>query len=1667
MADFDPTSLGAVPVRAFDPASIGAVPVEHFDPTSIGAVSVSSPKSQSASSALSSINLQDFIKSADPNALAPGLASTGEGADLEGMHVKAGGPGGLPLAQELDKPLIELPKPQNTGVISGSVRGAETAIEGMVNLKNFGLAAATSVLPAPLQKLVAYGFGAAMSKQIPEHVAAFNAAQTSGEKAEAAAAGIVNTGMAALAVAHGASSIRELPEGITRPSGTSQQEIDSALKSAPEPQANADLNDQAVDSLVSSRDAAQRAAEDTPGAQNIADHIAYQLKNIPPERITESRERIAQQSQSPVPGGTATEGIEPTPASAQGGTSSLFTQAKAEIAPETNAAAKEAGVDIPPSASPIPDRFKKVVDAEIGGLHEAQDEGEALDHMEGIEDDNVRRSIAEQYGIETKDKSANDLNMEIASKAMEVKEAAHPEHNGPIAAEFEPEEQGVGLPKQQLGGGGTMTKRVSGSEGPGAAAATEFPALQKIDIRNATVDERRTTEGNLKLLNEEAQSNPATWAEMEKRVDQDPNYGGEVVDRIRDGRLKTPDHVEQAALIHESVRVKNMRDQWAERAADPNTTEAERAEAKAEWQKQESRLNEVDQATKIAGTSAGRALQIRQMQINDDFTHSGIERKMRAAKGEGLSESESANAKVQADEFEKMKRERDKAQSDYQEASEKAASADTYEKALKAAQKELADRPKISGRVMEIARKIVDRWSKDADAARQSMRDRLSRASAGVDPAIVLDVARIMRGHIGELGLKAAEISARVLSEFGDDVKPFLKDAWTKAQELVNKEKVEPNVREAAKSGAAKKELNLTDIKARSKAEATAEEPLSHKTVFDIAHEHIKTGLRGDAVMEATLKDVKEAYPDATLRDVHRAYGEYGKVTFPSKDEVKMHESELRRIVQLKESIDRLKEGQDPLHTGQQRAKATQAIREKTKELNELLKKHEGPPSPENLASRDQAKQTALRNRIEDLDKQLRTGEKSAKGEPIKDSPQTEQLRAERDAMAAKLKEIEYAAKPKPTPEEMAHEQAQQAVDRAAAAFDRQQRINSGEIKPEAKEKVQSLSPLEKELRDKTEELRKEKRDSEKATPEQKAADAAQKEVDRAAAALDRQERINKGEIKPEKTEKKQPLTELAKQLRDRTEELRKSKRDTESKSPTERYNETRLKAVQKQLDEAKERLRTGNFSPKPKPTPYQKFEPLQKAQAELDRVKDKVNRNIARIASENRTKSQKFWDAFVGVERAMKLSSDVVLAKLTLAAAVREGALTPVEEVVGGAVSKVLPRLAYRAPREGGFSTAAELNAKVQMFTIGMKDAWDNLRMRKSDLEATHGNKTPKPPPSWYEYLGFLHGALKAPVKRAEFARSLTKRMEAAERTGNNINSPETMLRISQEAYLDANRSIFMQDNVVSKAFNAATGMMAKSKIAPNLGPALDRIAHFLVPIVKVPTNIVGEVATGIHGTATGSIRAANAYANGIDSLPLEQADAIMRQLKKGLIGNSILLTGYLGYKSIGGFYHAHDQREKDDVQAGRYRVGDVDLPTAVGHSTAGMLMNVGATLHRVEDEKLSKSQGGGPKGIGSGALAAGSGLVKELPAVPAITGLATALESEEGLTKYIHEMITSTVDPGILQHAAKLQDTPGSFPSNILAPSNRRDVKTAADAVRVGFPYAREQVPLKKSHR
>jgi hypothetical protein len=460
--------------------------------------------------------------------------------------------------------------------------------------------------------------------------------------------------------------------------------------------------------------------------------------------------------------------------------------------------------------------------------------------------------------------------------------------------------------------------------------------------------------------------------------------------------------------------------------------------------------------------------------------------------------------------------------------------------------------------------------------------------------------------------------------------------------------------------------------------------------------------------------------------------------------------------------------------------------------------------------------------------------------------------------------------------------------------------------------------------------------------------------------------------------------------------------------------------------------------------------------------------RGLAADRLANRPWWEKAQDTFVKWRRGFLLSGPVTLAKLT-SAAVQRMAFTPMEEVIGAEWSKVFPELARKAHREGGINSRAEARAITQAVTKGMTDAWDVLTTGQSELDVLYGG--PKEgyiresdvlPRSAIDFFGKVHGALKAPTKRAEFARSFEKRATAAIRDGIDVTDPMVQTRIAAEAYKDANRAIFLQDNMVVAAYKRAlTAFEQKSKVTGNVKPGgkvAATVSQSLFPIVRVPTNIVAETFQYALGLPSGLSRLAiaKAFGKGVEGLKPEEADMIMRHLKKGSLGAAVLLLGYFNPNTIGGYYQSGGKRKASDVKAGNIQIYGHNIPSYLLHNPLLETLQFGATIRRVSDSKLRKKDKdtqGIPAGLAAGAL----GLVEAVPFVREQIEATKAFNPNER-TDFFGELSKSFVVPQLLQWAATQTDKDAK--GNPI----QRKPGSILEYIESGLPGARQNLPVKK---
>lgn len=523
--------------------------------------------------------------------------------------------------------------------------------------------------------------------------------------------------------------------------------------------------------------------------------------------------------------------------------------------------------------------------------------------------------------------------------------------------------------------------------------AANAPRLPATSTKNAVTDAERAEAGKDPVLRELAKSNESTLAEAQAAIAANPSRGAEVVERLRSDGTSGISLADEAVLLVEKTRLRNQRDAAAARASDPAASEEARAVAKREFEETEGRINEMDQATHATGREWGRLGQFRQRMLREDFTFEALERRERVREGRPLTMEESAKLKQFAERIQELEGQAEVARTKLEEANAHVGTALAYKSLVKEMAKAL--------NVEQKGRPRLERLKTSADESRAALRKMLGRTNAGVDPTAFFHLARIGAYHVANGAVKFADWVVQMKADIGakmfGEVEPALPDVFKAAQ------------------GLGRKAVGKSPTEVLAGVDAT---DIAHRDVVELARAHILAGVQGEgAVMKAVHDDLVTISPEITEREVRRLFADYGKVQFPSKDADKVALRELRALVQLQESIDRLAEGRDALKSGPQRDKATQAIREKRKALEVLLRKQEksNAPSPEKLATYQQARAENLRHQIEDLEKQLATGERPPKPDPPAASEEVKALTVERDALRKQLDAID---RPAMSPEE-------------------------------------------------------------------------------------------------------------------------------------------------------------------------------------------------------------------------------------------------------------------------------------------------------------------------------------------------------------------------------------------------------------------------------------------------------------------------------------------------------------------------------------------------------------------------------------------------------------------------------------------------------------------------
>ncbi len=490
------------------------------------------------------------------------------------------------------------------------------------------------------------------------------------------------------------------------------------------------------------------------------------------------------------------------------------------------------------------------------------------------------------------------------------------------------------------------------------------------------------------------------------------------------------------------------------------------------------------------------------------------------------------------------------------------------------------------------------------------------------------------------------------------------------------------------------------------------------------------------------------------------------------------------------------------------------------------------------------------------------------------------------------------------------------------------------------------------------------------------------------------------------------------------------------------------------QIAELERRIREKDFTTAPKRPPTELDPEAIKAKADLNRVKNNYEAELEKDRLANRGIGEKTWDTFLKYRRAELLLNLSGAAKVGMASAYRILS-QPIHELAGEVTKRVLPGVAKKAAREGhGFVSDVEWKAAKTVWSAEtLAEVKKKFKGQLDNLDTAFGDKKEHFDVNrLLDLAGNIHSAEKEFAKQNEFRRSVLLRTKYAQEHGIDTDNPFVQLKIGKEALEDANRQIFMADNLAHKEYSdllTKWDAAAKNKDAKWSGTkrALAGGMRLLLPIVKVPTNYLIEKAQ--YTPILGATKAFWLIAHGIKNLKPEEADYVMRIFKKQSLGAGLLALGYFNPTAFGGF---HVPGQKYQGTENDVNVLGVKIPHFLTHTPLLTIMQLGATIRHAAD---------GSKTPGSDvAMANLSDLAESTPFYETPRQAVKAMESAKSMQQFVGSFARGLIVPNFVSQIAAHYDTDEN------GEPIKHSPKSVTDAIKEGIPGLREQVPIKSPH-
>jgi hypothetical protein len=408
----------------------------------------------------------------------------------------------------------------------------------------------------------------------------------------------------------------------------------------------------------------------------------------------------------------------------------------------------------------------------------------------------------------------------------------------------------------------------------------------------------------------------------------------------------------------------------------------------------------------------------------------------------------------------------------------------------------------------------------------------------------------------------------------------------------------------------------------------------------------------------------------------------------------------------------------------------------------------------------------------------------------------------------------------------------------------------------------------------------------------------------------------------------------------------------------------------------------------------------------------------------ENRTPMEKLIDNAVGWKRFSVLGHIGTLGKLVSFGA-ESLAARPLEAAASSVLRRIpaISKIAEKDPMSQSIGVKEEINAIWDGLTKGRKEFVNTLKGNKAEIDLKYGDKKIEQDAGWMAWPGYLHAAIKNPIKQAAFESGYKKALQSMANRDMDIHDPAVQHAAGVAAYeMMAKPAIMMENNAVTQFYNAMVSQAraSKSPVVRSFGYA----AQELLPITKIPNNYIKQALDYSFGLVTGGAKVAKALHEGIDKLEPHDANIIMRQMARGSIGGIMLALGVIFPDAFGGYHIRGVQKDDDNPDDGGLKIFGKKVPKFFLHHPIFVPAQIGATIKKWWDMSVDSDSSLLDKSdaVRKGLAYASVGLLEESPFFPVHNSIGKLVDPDRH-GSFTGEIVAGNI-PGFIQDFAKYTD-------------------------------------------